>query len=253
MNSKAGFFMIGSLLFLSFVVADVFAAPARFAVLQVADSFTDEEAVFYKQLTSNRQRDFLAMSPVDRQEAIALTRKIDSSSALAKAIDYDVRTLSPGQQKLFQRLSERGKLLFLIVNTESSEQAVVWANTMPADQAIEQAVQADVNALIPEQIAFYNQLSPENRLVYLVLSSGNQENLVLNPEAAKDPNKAVIEARERDAARLPERERTFYRALNDHEQVVFLSLTPEARGMAIALTQGIDPNTAVDYLVSLYA
>lgn len=234
--------------------ADVFGAPARFALLHVAtqEVLSADEQEFYQKLTSNRQRDFMAMSPSERSEAIALTHKWPAKEALARATDYDIKTLSADEQKLYARLSDQGKKIFLVLDLASSKQAISWSETMPADEAIKQALALEINTFSPEQIAFYQRLSADNQLIYLVLSDYTQEMLAYSSESLQDPNKAVAAARVKDVARLSLEQQEFYKALNDEAScVLFLSLTPEGRGMAVALTRGIDPNSAVDYLVAI--
>lgn len=234
---------------------DVYSSSMHLAASQ-GSKVSDEglnpaEHAFYQRLTSDKKRAFLAMSVSERQQALDLTVKVIPSTALAKAVAYDVKAMDAERQNLYSRLNEQERVVFFLLSDEGTNEAVVWAKKMTANQAVEQALQVDLDHFIPEQLAFYQNLTASNQLIYLALSTRTQENLVLNAEAVLDPNKAVQQAQMQDAARLYPEQFAYYQQLSDKDRVLFLSLTPRARGMAVALTKGIDAVDAVDYILAL--
>ncbi|MCX6994853.1 MAG: hypothetical protein NTY13_03395 [Chlamydiae bacterium] len=234
---------------------DVYSQIMERASMHIApilnQGLSSEEQSFYNQLSSDRKRAFLNFSKEDRIAAMEMTRKYPPKEALERAINYDMKTLPLTQQTFYNRLSDNGKKIFFILSEESSADAASLSETMPADDAIKNALYKYLSYLIPEQRTFYNSLDDSNKILYLSLSNRTQENLVFNKEALKDPNKAVLAAQNNDAARLYPNQKAFYDSLGLDDRIFFLSLTPDARGLAIFLTQGIDPNRALDYLIAI--
>lgn len=208
-----------------------------------------KEADFYKKLSRYHKRNFVSLTQNERDEALALAVKLPPDKALEAAADYDIRTLSPEEQQLYSRLNDESKRLFFVLNQESSDLAVLWSKKMDPDLAIRQALQMDLDELSSQERAFYQQLSSTNQVLYLALSDRTQQDLAL--QTSEEPNKAVQAAEKRDVTRLADDQQKFYAALNDQDRVLYLSLTPDARGMAVALSEGIDPNFAVDYVLAL--
>lgn len=234
--------------------ADIFSKLMHLASQQVAQGLSDpsvfsaDEQLFFSKLPSDRKRTFLGFTKEQRAAALNMTHKHLPKEALMAAVDYDIKTLPPSQQDLYNRLSDKGKRIFFVMNDASSETAASLAEKMPADEALMRGLQEEIAGFIPEQRDFYNRLTSENQILYLALSDGMQENLALDAEAIKDPNKAVLAAQKKDADRLYDDQQNFYDILDPEDRILFLSMTPDARGLAVSLTQGIDPAKAVGYV-----
>ncbi len=206
---------------------------------------TLKTASFVDQLTSDNRRDFEKLTPPEQQWVVQLTNKHTPDQALWAAADFDVKTLSEGEVQLYAKLSPQDRVLFLIVNADHSADAGRWFLAgMSAHDAIMKALKLDIDQMSDAEKAYLTTLTFQQQLVYLTLSDALQVQLAATHG---DLNAAL----EKDASRLHEDELALYRTLPEDERMLLLVLTPDARGMAVALTEGIDPNAAMGYYLTL--
>ncbi|MEI6531760.1 MAG: hypothetical protein WCN87_02950, partial [Chlamydiota bacterium] len=202
----------------SLEAVDVYSQIMQRASAQIApilnEGLSPEEQAFYNQLSSDRKRAFMNFNKKDKTAAMEMTQKYLPKEALRRAINYDIKNLSLAQQNFYNRLSDKGKTIFFVLSEESSADAASLADSISADEAINKELNIYLKSLIPEQLSFYNSLNEENKILYLSLSDRTQENLVFDSEALKDPNKAVLEAQNKDAARLYPNQKAFYDMLS---------------------------------------
>ena len=89
-------------------------------------------------------------------------------------------------------------------------------------------------------------LSPDEQALFFTLTYNTQQYVIKNYKE-KSIKEILDEGMQKDIKRLPKDQQEFIKQLNYQNQILFLILSPEKRGMSLYLTKKLDVNLAIEY------
>ncbi len=219
----------------------------------LADHFSAQEDDFFKKLNHLNQEKFLDFSPLQRAQAMFFAKKQTPEVAVATSLVQDMHRLPDDQQALFAKLNKQNQVLFLSLDEEWTDWVVVQVRDgMDADAAVERGIARQREGLTDEEEEFIKHLSAPAQLLFCALGYEAQNKALIFAQKMQ-PDDAVERAAQIDINRLPKEQKDFCSLLSTEQKAIYLLLTPQARGFAIALTKPMEPNLAVEYTSSLTA
>ncbi|MDR3624520.1 MAG: hypothetical protein P4L16_05220 [Chlamydiales bacterium] len=213
-------------------------------------TLTPSEQALFTTLSPGEQNLFSTLDEKQRAWATELITPLSPDEAVWKAAMQEILEESLAIQDFYKKLDKPNKILFLILDDDPTKAALNYAEDMSPNHAVHEALQLEIDSFPSNLQAFIHKLPFDKQLLFLSLSDATQSQ-IFRFLHNNQYDLAVTHGAEIDIQRLPKNEQSFIKQLPLDLQTLFLSLPPESRWMAIALTKKLDFNLALQYAASI--
>ncbi len=207
---------------------------------------SDEEKELFGKLNPIAQKTYALLSEKQRKYFLGLLKIYPPNEAVWKAAENDVLQMPQKDQKLYFKLSDSRKLLFLALDDGPTLEAVRLSKSMSTNEAVDQATIKEIESYPENFQKFAKKLSSEEKALFFSLSYKTQQEVIKNTKT-QSAQEALDLGKQTDIKRLPLDQQAFISLLDPLNQILFLILSPEKRGMCLFLTKKLDVNLAIEY------